>query len=136
MLEEWTHLPRWFKLLTAVAVLGYAVYWGSQGVISAWGFGIGFLLFVMSFMKPLGPPRKTRSPPVGSNDADRSNPYRVTPAHSSTLHDEEALAKAAETRREELRRRVSRPRPKPYWSLLLGAAIAAFAAIVIAKLMR
>lgn len=137
MLEEWTHLPRWFKLSTALAVLGFSAYWAAHGVLWPWGFGIGLLLFVMSFMKPLGPPRKKSRPPVEpATNGKHENPYRSTPSFSSTLDGAEDTAKADAMRSAESRRRVRRPRPSPGMTLVLGAAIAVFAILALTRFWR
>ena len=48
MLEEWTHLPRWFRVASATIALGYSGNRTSQGVLSPWGFGVGALLSCMA----------------------------------------------------------------------------------------
>lgn len=58
LLDEWTFLPKWVKFGSAFALLGYSTYWASHGIIWPWGFGAGGVLFIMSFLRPLGPRRK------------------------------------------------------------------------------
>ncbi|MFT5525437.1 MAG: hypothetical protein ACI9G1_004100 [Pirellulaceae bacterium] len=55
MLDAWTRFPRWFKFGTAIVVLGLSIHAASEGFISPWGFGVGGLLLLMAFMRPLGP---------------------------------------------------------------------------------
>lgn len=59
-LDEWTRLPLWFKLSTAFAVSGYSLWALAKGVIWPWGLVIGFMLLVMSFLPPIGPPRRKK----------------------------------------------------------------------------
>ncbi len=57
MLDEWTYLPKWVKFGSAAVILGFSIYEAWHGRIWPWGLGVGGLLFLMSFMQPLGPRR-------------------------------------------------------------------------------
>jgi hypothetical protein len=59
-MDAWDEIPRWAKFAASLTILGVTSYMAKQGVIWPWGFGIGGLLFLASFVGPLGPPRKRR----------------------------------------------------------------------------
>jgi hypothetical protein len=118
MLELWTHLPKWFKFGTAIALLAYASFLANRGHLSEGAWGIGFLMLVMSFMQPLGPPRRK---------APASRP--ITPARTG------ANEPRGRVQDDDGRRPGSPAKPDPRWALAGGLAIAVFAALVVAQMM-
>ena len=132
MLEEWTHLPRIVKLGIAVALLGGSSFAAWQGRVWPWGFGIGGLLFIMSFMQPLGPPRKKYTPP--STAARPSDPevrsFGATTFEGSANPNRQLFGTAAPPHEESRSRRRARPNPVLYIAAATGVLIVAIAVVL------
>jgi hypothetical protein len=155
MLEEWTHLPRWLKFGTAAAVLGYSTYWAfERGVFFGWGFGMGGLLLIMSFMKPLGPPRrKTPSAPLPDTSRSKNTQVDSWPPYPSLPEDAQSpatMGKRPPTRNAGCARSGDRspgvldgdwhrPPPRegfnPRWALVGGLVLALFAVLSLLVIM-
>lgn len=132
MLEEWTHLPRIVKLGIALALLGGSSYAAWQGRVWPWGFGIGGLLFIMSFMQPLGPPRKkypAAEPAARQSDQDARSHGAAT-LEGSTNPDRQLSGRAAPYHAESRSRRRARPNPLLYVAAATGVLIVAIAVVL------
>lgn len=61
-MEFWIGLPRWVRVLAALAVLAYPCYALAHGVLWPWGFGVGLVLLALAAPRPMAPPPPPRPP--------------------------------------------------------------------------